>query len=215
MGGYASLAGCRVNIHPPCAVVMVRVTLGRLWQAGEFGRAGLACRLVYRGPALDDRVLCPRCRLLPRVALVARAATRRSRTCGPSWRKLRDCGRNCGRVRPRPGSCGTGWPGWSGSSRVTAATPRCRRRGMTPRGASRPASGAARRSGRTRRSASGASSPARRGRRCAGRSRATPVITTRKAPARAVRTWPARPPGGGPVVPAAGGPRAVRAADPV
>ena len=28
------LSGLNVNIHPPCAVVMVRVTLGRLWQAG-------------------------------------------------------------------------------------------------------------------------------------------------------------------------------------
>ena len=38
--------------------------------------------------------MCPRWLLLPRVALVARPATRRSRTCGPSWRKSRDCGRN-------------------------------------------------------------------------------------------------------------------------
>ena len=132
------------------------------------------------------------------VALVAWPATRRSRTCGPSWRNSRDCGRNCGRVRPRPRSCGTGSPGWSGSSRVTAATPRCRRRGMTPRAASRPAGSAARRSGRTRKSASGASSPARRGRRCAGRSRTTPVTTTRKGLAGAVRTWPARPTWGWP-----------------
>ena len=121
------------------------------------------------------------------------AALRRWPASGSFARRRRGCGRSRRSCRSRSASSVSRWPGWSGSSPATAGTPRCPRRGMTPRAASRLASSAAPRSGRKRRNASGASSPARRDQRCAGRSRTTPATTTRRARASAARTWPARP----------------------
>ena len=117
---------------------------------------------------------------------------------GRRWPASGSCERRRRSCRSRSASSVSRWPGWSGSSRATAGTPRCLRRGMTPLAGSRLAGSAAPRNARKRRNASGASSPARRDQRCAGRSRTTPATTTRRARANAARTWPARPISGWP-----------------
>ena len=135
---------------------------------------------------------------------------------GRRWPASGSCERRRRRaplLRSRSASSVSRWPGWSGSSRATAGTPRCLRRGMTP--LPEAASQAAPRRG-TRGSEETQAGQA------APRAGISDVLGGAgrhlhyypQGTCECARTCLDGRSRGGPVVPAAGDPRAVRAADP-